>query len=471
MTTGPATSVDRKLPRLPTLLAKNSVVQSARRWLQPRSANRDEAFRERTIRATVSIAFILSVLALAASVFIFQSPWEPISYPTLIALCVVLTLASAISVSRGLVTEAGWFLVITLILGACGVTLIDGFWAIITTPAFMLSSLVAALVLSRTLILPIALSSLSLYTAIALVEDAVGRNAPGLAVKPPVVFYATNVFFLLLIEAAFLYQLRAEFDSRLAAMRDSIQQAELARQEADRANRAKSQFLANMSHELRTPLNAIIGYIEIMLGGMAGTFTEKQTQLQGYVHQNALRLLDLINNILDLARIESDRIQVVATPASPRKFIGDLVESMQSLAQKKNITLKVTFAENMPEAIVCDVPKAQQVVTNLIGNAIKFTSQGGVDVTVRGSEKQTWQIQVADTGIGMPPDAPTYIFDMFRQVDGADTREHQGSGLGLAITKRLIDRMGGTIDVQTTLGKGSTFTVTLPRMMTEIVKS
>lgn len=471
MATGSTTSADRKLPRLSILLAKSSVVQRARRWLQPRSANREEAFRERTIRVTAGVAFILGVLSLVASVFIFQSPWELISYPTVVAFIVVLTLASAISVSRGRITEAGWLLVITLILGGCGVTLIDGFWGPMTMPTFMLSSLIAALVLPRSLIWPVALSSLSLYTIIALIEDSMGRSAPGLPVKPPATFYAINVFFLLLIESAFLNQLRAEFDSRLAAMRASIQETELARQEADRANRAKSQFLANMSHELRTPLNAIIGYIEIMLGGMAGTFTEKQTQLQGYVHQNALRLLELINNILDLTRIESDRIQVVATPASPRKVVGDLVGGMQSLAQKKNIALKVTYADDMPEAVVCDVPKIQQIVTNLIGNAIKFTTQGSVEVMVRGNEKQTWQIRVTDTGIGMPPDASTYIFDMFRQVDGADTREHQGSGLGLAITKRLVDRLGGTIDVQTELGKGSTFTVTLPRMTTEIVKS
>jgi signal transduction histidine kinase len=471
---GSNSRIDRVTPKtikLSTAIANNALVQLGRRWLQPRSTNRDEAFRERTIRATVSIAGIGSVLALVASSVIFQNEWRLVSYPTLIAIWAVLSVASAVAVHNGRVTQAGWLLVLTLIVGACGVTIIDGFWETNVTPAFMLTVLLTALVLPRSTILPVSLVSLCLFSLIAVLEDASGRTGPTRGTTPVVVLYSTNVFFLLLIEALFLRQLRAEFDSRLGTMRESIQQAELARQEADRANQAKSQFLANMSHELRTPLNAIIGYIEIMLGGMAGTFTEKQTQLQGYVHQNAIRLLELINNILDLARIESDRIQVVATPASPRKIIGDLVESMQSLAQKKNVTLRVSFGEDVPEAVVGDVPKIQQVVTNLIGNAIKFTPQGSVDVALCAGEKQTWQIKVADTGIGMPPDAPNYIFDMFRQVDGADTREHQGSGLGLAITKRLVDRMGGTIAVQTELGKGSTFTVTLPRMISENAKS
>jgi signal transduction histidine kinase len=241
--------------------------------------------------------------------------------------------------------------------------------------------------------------------------------------------------------------------------------AEQARQEADRANNAKSQFLANMSHELRTPLNAIIGYIEIMLSGMAGTFTEKQTQLQQHVHVNAKRLLALINDILDLAKIEAGRVEIRLTPTSPQKVITEIVDSMQSLAQQKHITLSANFAEDTPEIVLCDLGKVQQIVTNLVGNALKFTSQGGVTVGVSAPESGKWKISVADTGKGMPADAVNYIFEMFRQVDGTDTREHTGTGLGLAITKRLIDRMGGTISVETQLGKGSSFTVTLPRQI------
>src|SRR5581483_11186690 len=309
----------------------------------------------------------------------------------------------------------------------------------------------------QNMILLIGFGSTLLFGGIALSQA--GPN------DPQVTSLIFGGFVLLLAEALFLRLLRIEFDLRLADMRDLIKQAEAARQEADRANNAKSQFLANMSHELRTPLNAIIGYVEIMLAGMAGTFTEKQTELQGYVHQNAKRLLTLINDILNLAKIESGRLEVTAIPASPRKNISDIVTSNQSLAQQKNITLQASFAEDMPEAVLCDVQKVQQIVTNLISSAVKFTQQGGVEVWVGTTDKNNWAIKVIDTGIGMPADAPTYIFEKFRQVDNTVTREYHGTGLGLAIVKSLVEGMGGSINVEAALGKGTTFIVTLPRVI------
>ncbi len=240
--------------------------------------------------------------------------------------------------------------------------------------------------------------------------------------------------------------------------------AEEAQQEADAANRAKSQFLANMSHELRTPLNAIIGYTEIMLAGMAGSFTEKQSELHKFVQANAKRLLALINDVLDLAKIESGTVEVMVTLTSPRKTVTDLLNNMQSLAQKKGIELKAEFSDDMPEAILTDVGKVQQILTNLIGNAVKFTTEGGVTVKVGAEGPAHWKFSIIDTGRGMPPDAINYIFETFRQVDASDARDQKGTGLGLAITKRLVDRLGGKIDVTTELGKGSTFAVTLPRV-------
>jgi signal transduction histidine kinase len=333
----------------------------------------------------------------------------------------------------------------------------------------MIMILVAALVLPRGVLFPIAIgSTIALGVALQL-------SLPG---DPLNQSHLSSAAFVFLAQAIFLRQLRVEFDNRLAAERASFLAAEKARAEAetqrlvaekaraeaDEANRAKSQFLANMSHELRTPLNAIIGYTEIMLSGMAGTFTDKQTELQRYVQSNAKRLLALINDILDLAKIESGTIEVLATLSSPRKVIGDTVANMQSLAQTKNIYLKATFSDDVPEAILTDVGKIQQIVTNLVGNSIKFTTQGGVEVKVSSAGAKGWQIAIADTGRGMPPDAVNYIFETFRQVDASDSRDQKGTGLGLAITKRLIDRLGGTINVTTEIGKGSTFTVTLPRI-------
>ncbi len=438
-------------------LRHNVIVNPIRHWLEPRSMNRDEAFRERTIRATVSIVLVLASLTWITSVLVFKTQWTLVSYPTVDTIELILAISSAIAVAQRRITLSGWLLVAVGISTATGIALMETYRTLLIVPLFMLTVIMAAVLLPQNMILLIGFGSTLLFGGIALSQA--GPN------DPQVTSLIFGGFVLLLAEALFLRLLRIEFDLRLADMRDLIKQAEAARQEADRANNAKSQFLANMSHELRTPLNAIIGYVEIMLAGMAGTFTEKQTELQGYVHQNAKRLLTLINDILNLAKIESGRLEVTAIPASPRKIISDIVTSNQSLAQQKNITLQASFAEDMPEAVLCDVQKVQQIVTNLISNAVKFTQQGGVEVWVGTTDKNNWAIKVIDTGIGMPADAPTYIFEKFRQVDNTVTREYHGTGLGLAIVKSLVEGMGGSINVETALGKGTTFIVTLPRVI------
>lgn len=150
---------------------------------------------------------------------------------------------------------------------------------------------------------------------------------------------------------------------------------------------------------------------------------------------------------------------------SPRKVISETVESLGALADRKQIGLTVSYEDNVPELVMSDAGKLQQVVTNLVSNAIKFTEKGGVDVIVTPAPNENWKITVRDTGIGMPKDATEYIFDPFQQVDGSATRRHQGTGLGLAITRRLVEKLEGTIEVETELGKGSTFSVILPRIL------
>ncbi len=244
---------------------------------------------------------------------------------------------------------------------------------------------------------------------------------------------------------------------------EARQQAEIERKRAEESDKAKSQFLANMSHELRTPLNAIIGYDEAMLGGLAGEFTPQQVKLLGHIQYNSRRLLGLINDVLDLSKIVSGSLQIFLAPMAPRKIVEDTVESLRSLADEKKIYLKVGFSADVPEVVLGDAHKLQQILANLISNAIKFTEQGGVSVDVRAADSSRWQFQVKDTGIGMPKNAPAYIFEPFQQVDSTDKRKYKGTGLGLAITKRLVDALGGSLEVETSLGEGSTFTVTLPR--------
>ncbi|MHB8627244.1 MAG: sensor histidine kinase [Aggregatilineales bacterium] len=444
-----------------------------RHWFEPRSTLRDEAFRERTIRVTVGFLLIAAGLALASSLSFYigsKTTIPVVSLPTLLMVVLGLCAASAVMIHRGQILTAGGLLVVAAGTGAIGTTGLLGYWDPLATSASMLVILLVALALPRSALIPVGLSMVLLYALIALGAYYVnGIAPPGSPNSAPWFLIIDNVF-VFVIEAFFLRQIRVEFDSRLADMRESMRQTELARKEADRANQAKSQFLSNMSHELRTPLNAIIGYIEIMMAGMVGPVTEKQGQMNQSIHLNSKRLLALINDVLDLSKIEAGAIELNPAPNSPRTLITEVVDGMQVLAQKKNVMLTIHYAEDTPEVLLCDGTKVQQIATNLIGNAVKFTQQGNIDVYVgQGPTNTTWQIKVADTGKGMPSDAAQYIFDAFRQVDNADTREFQGTGLGLAITKRLVDRMAGSISVETTLGKGSTFIVTLPVAVPEPV--
>ncbi len=228
----------------------------------------------------------------------------------------------------------------------------------------------------------------------------------------------------------------------------------------ERANRLKSEFLASVSHELRTPMNAIIGYTKLMLDGLDGDLTEQQTADLERVVQAADNLLGLINGLLDLAKIEAGKMELNAEEVDVPLVIDDVIELMRAGADSKSLSLRAEIASMLPTAWA-DRARIRQVLVNLVANAVKFTEHGGV--TVRATVVDGWiTIAVVDTGVGVPPEAQTYIFDEFRQVDASTTRRHGGTGLGLAISKRLIALHGGRIWVESTVGVGSTFLFTLP---------
>ncbi len=438
------------------------------KYFQPRSTDPEVAFRERTIRITVVLLIVLLSLAIFTNVFIFQDfakgDWNFLIF---LVISNVLMIASLLLLERRNVLMAGWMLAFAFLEILVSLALINGYWNALIGPALMLVLLVTALALPRRVLWPFGVSAFALFTIIALLQSANGFHPDfySASYKTGIFEIVLPLFFEILGELIFLSGIQGEFESRLTALRTANTDLDKAAKEAQSANRLKSQFLANMSHELRTPLNAIIGYAEIMLNGMAGEIPDSQKKLIGHMHTNGRRLLALINDILDLAKIESGTVDLVLTPESPRKLVSDLLETMQSLATNKSIYLKAEFKEDVPERVLCDSKRLQQVITNLVSNAIKFTETGGVTVAVDSTEDfKNWRIHVRDTGRGMPQEAINYIFEVFRQVDGSDSREKQGTGLGLAITKQLVDRMGGTILVTTEMGKGSTFTVTLPRM-------
>ncbi|MCX5675905.1 MAG: ATP-binding protein [Planctomycetota bacterium] len=229
-----------------------------------------------------------------------------------------------------------------------------------------------------------------------------------------------------------------------------------------RANQLKSQFLANMSHELRTPLNAIMGFAEAIRDGVAGEPTAEQREFAGDIHQAGRQLLGMINDILDLAKVEAGAMELTLVPCDLAVLIDEVVRVARGIARRKGIDLR-TDVEPRPLEVTADALKIKQVLYNLLSNAVKFTGTGGrVSVEAR-PKKETVEVRVSDTGIGIAPEDLVTIFEEFRQVDSALTRQHEGTGLGLALTRRLVELHGGEITVESQPGKGSTFTVTLLR--------
>jgi PAS domain S-box-containing protein len=272
---------------------------------------------------------------------------------------------------------------------------------------------------------------------------------------------------LVLREITEIKQAAAQIQAQNEALVKANQELAIAREKAEEANELKSQFLATMSHELRTPLNSVIGYADLMLTGLTGDLNAKQ---EDYIHRimaNGERLLSLINDILDISKIEAGRLDLTVKPFKPAELLGGVTTRMQSLADQKGLRLEIHLDPDLPPQLLGDQRRLDQILTNLVGNAIRFTDMGQVRVLFDTDGDGQWTMSVADTGPGIPPHALEYIFDEFRQVDGSYQREHGGTGLGLAIVRKLAVLMQGTVHVDSEVGKGSTFRVQLPLVVPE----
>jgi PAS domain S-box-containing protein len=248
---------------------------------------------------------------------------------------------------------------------------------------------------------------------------------------------------------------------------DARKHAELDRERLIRqlreASRYKDEFFAVMSHELRTPLNAMIGLLGIVL--MKNKLAADDANMVTRARANSDRLLTLINNILDISRMEAGRLQLTPINLNMRKLMEKLQASMGVLADQKNLDFKVIVDTALPETILLDDDAITKIVTNLLSNAIKFTEKGSVELKVE-PQDDNFILTVTDSGIGIPAHMHEIIFETFRQVDASSTRAHGGSGLGLSIVRNLCQAMQGTVRLESEPGKGSTFTVTLPMQVT-----
>jgi signal transduction histidine kinase len=267
----------------------------------------------------------------------------------------------------------------------------------------------------------------------------------------------------------FSKDLELQVAKRTEELEQKTAELEQANIELKRLDELRSTFLANMSHELRTPLNSVIGYTDLLIDRVDGDITEEQEKSLIKVHKNAKHLLKLINDILDMSRIESGRVELDLRPVNIRDLIQDTVSALEPLIKSKDLLIEVDFDKGLPTAHA-DPDRVRQVVTNLLDNAIKFTSEGSITIHARaskigiekGAPPKFVEVCISDTGIGIRKKDLNKLFDKFRPLNAPPTSQYRGAGLGLSICKGLVEIQEGTIWVKSKYGRGSTFCFTLP---------
>jgi signal transduction histidine kinase len=248
------------------------------------------------------------------------------------------------------------------------------------------------------------------------------------------------------------------------ALKDALEKLEIEKEHAQSADHLKSAFLATMSHELRTPLNSILGFTGILIQGKPGPLNDEQKKQLGMVQNSARHLLSLINDVLDISKIEAGQLKINLQKFNLPEVIKKVVETNKPFAERKDLKISVSIDENIND-ITSDSMRVQQILLNLLNNAIKFTETGTISIRCF-SISDFVKIQITDSGIGIESEKIEQLFKPFMQIDTGLTRKHEGTGLGLSICKKLTEMLNGKIEVESKPGSGSTFTVILPYIKT-----
>jgi signal transduction histidine kinase len=255
-----------------------------------------------------------------------------------------------------------------------------------------------------------------------------------------------------------------------------IKEVQSMAQKAIEANEFKSQFIARISHELRTPLGALMGIAEMLQQTVYGPLTDAQQDIIQRILNNAQTLKHVFSDFLDQSQIESGQLSLRQKPFSPKDLVNSVHSGYLAMALQKGLSMSVEIDSKLPEILMGDEGRVEQILTNLVVNAIKFTKTGGVSIHTFMQENEHWAIQVKDTGIGISQENWDHIFEPFRQVDETANRNYGGVGLGLSIVRQLANAMGGSITLESKMGQGSVFTVSLPfepwidRRMSDLAK-
>jgi signal transduction histidine kinase len=264
-------------------------------------------------------------------------------------------------------------------------------------------------------------------------------------------------------KAALLARQKAEVEAKNREVEEARWEMEEKAEQLALTSKYKSEFLANMSHELRSPLNGIIGFAELMYDGKVGVVAPEHKEYLGDILTSARHLLHLINDVLDLSKVEAGKIEFKPEAVNVARVVAEVRDGLGALAAESRIDIATELDPGLP-GVIADPAKLKQILYNYLSNALKFTAEGGhVTVRVSAEGERDFRIEVEDTGMGIRPEDIETLFTEFHQLDASTSKKHPGTGLGLALTRRIVEAQGGRVGVQSVYGRGSVFFAVLPR--------